>query len=114
MQREGGKVNLTVGGTGLGIRSFAHSLKIAHIIERLWAIFSCRSEQKSDHEQFAQAAHEKRATVRELLSSLCKKSNMSDTSKSLSKMFLAVVHCFFFFYGQEHLAPTALHSVALF
>ena len=45
-------------------------LKIAHFNERLLAIPSDHSGQKSDCEQIAQVAHDKRATVSELLRSL--------------------------------------------
>ena len=54
---------------------FAHLLlalllKIAHFKERLWAICSDRSWQKSDYEQIAQVANQKWSTVSNLLRSL--------------------------------------------
>ena len=52
---------------GLGICSFAHSLRLLKSNERLWVICSDRSGQMSDCEQIAQVAHVKRATMSELL-----------------------------------------------
>ena len=55
---------------GLGICSFAHSLRLLKSNERLWVIRSDRSGQMSDCEQIAQVAHVKRATGSESLRSL--------------------------------------------
>ena len=123
---------------------FALSLKIAHVIERLWAIRYCGSLKKSNPEQMALIALNKRATVSNLLGSLmteeqlwayrsCCSVKKSDLSDSLmiranlsqkpaipSKKFIFFI-CFwqFFtafplFYAQGQIAPVALHSVALF
>ena len=50
-------------GWELALSIFALLLKIDHIIEQLWAI---RTYQKSNREQFAQVAHDKRAIMSEL------------------------------------------------
>ena len=55
---------------GLGISSFAHSLKSLRTNEQMWAICSGRSGQMSECEQFAQVAQDKWATVSESLRSL--------------------------------------------
>ena len=61
--------------SGLGICSFAHH-SFAHLLRslrsnaRLWTIRSDHSGQMSDYEQIAQAAHDKWATVSDLLRSL--------------------------------------------
>ena len=56
--------------SGLGIRSFPHSLKSLRTNEQMWAIFSGCSGQMSDCEQIAQVAHDKWANVSNLLRSL--------------------------------------------
>ena len=106
-------------GWELALSIFALLLKIDHIIEQLWAI---RTYQKSNREQFAQFAHDKRAIMSELLSISLKKSGISDTfvirancsqkTRDLieKKVFSNVFDSVPPFYAQERIAPVALCS----
>ena len=69
----------------LQCRKFTLSLKIAYFKEQPWAIHSCRSLQKSDHEQFAHIALYKRATWANCTCYYLKKSDVSDSRENLSK-----------------------------
>ena len=106
-------------GWELALSIFALLLKIDHIIEQLWAI---RTYQKSNREQFAQFAHDKRAIMSELLSISLKKSGISDSfvirancshkTRDLieKKVFSNVFDSVPPFYAQERIAPVALCS----
>ena len=72
-------IRSTVHFAGLGLRSFALSLQIAHCKEGLWAICSCCSLQKSDHEWFPQVALYKRATWANCSGCSLKKSDVIDS-----------------------------------
>ena len=60
-------------------RPFAHSLKIDHFNERLWAICSDCSRQMRDCEQIAKDAHDKRASMSDSLRVLMIKEQMSES-----------------------------------
>ena len=82
--------------TGLGIRSFAHSLfslllKIIHFKGWPWAICSCCSLQKSNRERFA-----------------CKKW----VNRSKNSYFSYVFDSFPLYYAQERIAPATLYKRA--
>ena len=103
---------------GLGIRSFALLLKIAHIKERLWAICSRHSLKKSYCEQIALGsccsfiwATWVNRSRRSIQKSDPEKIALNFFEKRFFRMFLTVVPPF---YAQERIAPAALCSNTLF
>ena len=75
---------------------FAHSLILLKSNERFWAIRSDRSRQMSDHEQIAQVAQSKWATVSDSLRLLRGNERMSDSLKKcwLKKSPILFLLCF--------------------
>ena len=112
----------------VGKSLFAISLKLALFKEWLWAICSCRSLKKSNHERIVLIALYIRTTVNEKVMTVnhsrCsfKRSNVSDSLFSSKKpairskkvIFSRCFWQFFTAFPLAPIAPIALRSVALF